>query len=145
ASAFSVMPSICFLKSIVTFKLSRNWQKEISDMSNLDDLLRLDLKSLQYFVCAAETGSFSQAALIFGVAQSVLSRHLAQLEALTKAALFYRTGRGVELTEHGKKMLNKAAALLRQAGQFMDDAASVNRRPEGTVRIGLIPGIGGQL
>lgn len=107
--------------------------------------MHLDLKSLQYFVRAAETGSFSQAALSFGVAQSVLSRHIGQLEALTKGSLFFRTGRGVALTELGQKMLPKAINVLREAGSFVDEAVSVQNQPEGTVRIGLLPGICGHL
>jgi LysR family transcriptional regulator, nitrogen assimilation regulatory protein len=118
---------------------------EISDMPTADTTQGMDLKSLQYFVRAAETGSFSHAALSFGVAQSALSRHLAQLEALTKAPLFFRTGRGVKLTDLGQRMLPKAAEILRQAGEFVDEAVSLNGQPEGLVRIGLLPGICGRI
>lgn len=114
-------------------------------MPNSDAFLQLDLRALQYFVRAVETGSISQAALSLGVAQSVLSRHLSQLEALTQGPLFFRTGRGVALTELGEKMLPKAADILRQSGQFIDEAISLKDQPEGLVRIGLLPGICGRL
>lgn len=114
-------------------------------MPDLDALTQLDLRALQYFVRAAETGSLSRAALSFGVAQSVLSRHLAQLETLTQGRLFYRTGRGVELSELGTKLLPKATDILRRSGQFIDEAMSRREQPEGLVRIGLLPAICGQL
>ncbi|MYN14205.1 LysR family transcriptional regulator [Pusillimonas sp. TS35] len=114
-------------------------------MSDSDAFLKLNLYALRYFVRAAETGSLSQAALSVGVAQSVLSRHLAQLESLVQGRLFFRTGRGVELTELGKEILPKAVDILHRTGQFIGAAASVKGRPEGLVRIGLPPGICGRL
>lgn len=98
-----------------------------------------DLQSLRCFVRAAEQGSLTAAATAIGVAQSALSRHIAQLESLLGGRLFHRTGRGVELTELGRTVLPRAQALLVDAGQLVHDAAAVQRRPAGIVNVGVLP------
>src|SRR5690625_5084803 len=100
-----------------------------------DRFLCLDLKSLYYFVRSAETGSFSQAALSCGVAQSALSRHIAHLEKLTEGPLFFRTGRGVKLTELGQKLLPKAINLLRETETFINEATNNKNEIKGEVKI----------
>lgn len=99
----------------------------------------LDLKNLRCFVYAAERGSLTNAATAMGVAQSALSRHISQLEDILGGRLFYRTGRGVELTELGHLLLPRTQVILREARHLLDDAIATQQKPSGVVNVALIP------
>jgi DNA-binding transcriptional LysR family regulator len=62
------------------------------------------------FIEIAARKSLSAAADALSLTQSGLSRHLASLEEFIGQPLFIRHGRGVELTEAGKKLLEVASA-----------------------------------
>lgn len=62
-------------------------------------------KQLRSFVKIAEVKSLSRAAADLDCAQPGLSRQLAALEAHLGCALFSRTGRGMELTDCGRRLL----------------------------------------
>ena len=78
----------------------------------------MDLKRLRYFVCVSELGSFTLAARHLGVAQPALSRHIRQLEAECGSPLLRRNGRGAELTEVGRTVLEHGRSLLEQVGRL---------------------------
>ncbi len=99
----------------------------------------MDLIALRHFVVAAELGSLSRAAVKLGVAQSAVSRQLSALEQSLGGRVFYRTGRGVQLTETGESLLPRARALLQDAQAMVDDARQVMSQPIGRVSIGLVP------
>jgi len=61
------------------------------------------LKALRAFEAAARHESFSQAAEELFVTHAAVSRHIRDLELFLKTPLFVRTGRGVHLTEAGRK------------------------------------------
>jgi LysR family transcriptional regulator, nitrogen assimilation regulatory protein len=65
----------------------------------------VDLKQLEYFVHVAELGSFTRASGFLRVAQPALSRQIRSLEVELRQTLFERNGRGVVLTEPGKRLL----------------------------------------
>ncbi len=97
----------------------------------------MNLMDLRLFVRAAELGSFSKAATAFGVAQPTVTRIIGQLEAEWDGLLFYRTGRGVLLSELGQEALARARALLRDADQVGEDLRAFSRLPSGVVSIGM--------
>lgn len=97
----------------------------------------MDLGDLRIFVRAAELGSFSKAAVVFGLAQPTISRVIGELEAEWGGPLFYRTGRGVALSELGEAALTRARFLLREADQASEDLKAFSRLPSGAVSIGL--------
>jgi LysR family transcriptional regulator, nitrogen assimilation regulatory protein len=97
----------------------------------------MDLADLRIFVRAAELGSFSKAAATAGLAQPTISRVISDLEAEWDGVLFYRTGRGVTLSEFGEEALGKVRVLLREADQTAEDLKAFSRLPSGTVSIGL--------
>ena len=103
----------------------------------------LDLNSLRLFVAAAEKRSFSRAAVALGVAQPTISRVIKELEAEWSEPVFYRTGRGVELSEFGEIAFRKSKALLREAEQVTQDLREASRRPAGQVTIGIPPSMVG--
>ena len=72
----------------------------------------MNLKQLEYFVQVAELGSFSKAAGVLEVAQPALSRQIRALETELKQQLFARNGRGVALTDAGKRLFDHSVAVL---------------------------------
>lgn len=98
----------------------------------------LDSKWL-IFIKVAELGSLSKAANGFNVPQSMISRHIAQLEAQCGARLFNRTGRGVILTELGMQLLPRIQQLSNEASMLADDIRTFGGEPMGQVRVGLLP------
>lgn len=101
--------------------------------------LPMDFRSLRYFVCVAESRSFSKAADLLFVAQPALSRAVRKLEDELGAKLFVRTSAGVELTEAGSLLLQRARTLLRQLTQAADDVRAQGSSISGTVTLGLPP------
>ena len=74
--------------------------------------MSVSLDQLQAFVAAAETGSFSAAARKLRRAQSVVSTHVANLEADLGLELFRREGRNPSLTRAGQRLLQEARVVL---------------------------------
>lgn len=97
----------------------------------------LDLKQLAVFVHVAESGSLTKAALVLNLARSGVSRQLQDLEADIGHKLFHRTGRGVVLSETGKRLLPRAQRLVSDARQLEDEGKALAGAPAGTVIIGL--------
>lgn len=67
---------------------------------------------LELFAKVARHRSISRAALELGLDQSTITRHIARLEQQTGVRLFYRSGRGAELTDAGKAFLQPAQKVL---------------------------------
>src|SRR5262249_49974580 len=72
----------------------------------------MDIKRLRLLADIVEPGSLSKVCAPRGSAQSALSKHIAALEDEFGAKLFYRTGRGVVLTEFGQSIMPRVRALL---------------------------------
>lgn len=87
--------------------------------------MKLSLESLQLLVAAADSGSFSAAARVFGKAQSAVSTAIANLEIDLGLTLFDRSGRLPRLTLAGERMVAEARALLAQQGQLQAVAAEL--------------------
>lgn len=99
----------------------------------------MDLKGLRAFCSVAEHGSFSRAASVQGVAQSILSRQVSSLEAEVGGKLFHRTGRGALPTVLGTELLPRASALLADSRAFEDAARGLRASPSGVVDLGMVP------
>lgn len=91
------------------------------------------------FLRAAETGSLTKVAASLDMPQSMVSRHIAQLEAECGERLFHRTGRGVQLTEFGQQLLPRVSRLATEADTLKDDIRNAQGRPVGEVIVGLLP------
>jgi len=92
-----------------------------------------------HFVKVAELGSVSRAAVAADVPQSVVSRHIAQLESDAGTHLFRRTGRGVVLTDLGQQLYPRMKQLIAESESFADELRSSSGVPVGDVRLGLLP------
>ena len=72
----------------------------------------LEIRSLRYFVAAAEELNFTRAAARLFVAQQALSREIKRLEEQLGTPLFIRTTRRVTLTPDGERLLIRARDLV---------------------------------
>jgi LysR family transcriptional regulator, nitrogen assimilation regulatory protein len=105
----------------------------------------MNLKQLEYFVQVAELGSFSRAARVLDIAQPALSRQVRALETDLRETLLLRNGRGVALTDAGRRLLERGAAILQQVAQAREELGATRDEPVGRVTIGLPPSIARQL
>ncbi len=101
----------------------------------------MDLKQLEYFVHVAEMGSFTRAAAFLQVAQPALSRQVRTLEVELRQPLLDRNGRGVTLTEAGKRLLAHARGILQQVERARDDLEDQRGAATGRLAIALPPSV----
>lgn len=101
----------------------------------------MDLKQLEYFVQVAEFGSFTLSSRYLRVAQPALSRQVRALEVELRQTLFLRTGRGVTLTEPGKRLLEHARGILQQVQRAQLDLEQQRDAVSGRLVIGLPPSV----
>ncbi len=97
------------------------------------------LRSLNYFLAAAEAGSFSGAARQLGVSVAAVAKLVAALERSVGAKLFERHSHGLVLTAGGARYVEScrnALALLDEADAQLGAAAPTAR---GTVVVGTQP------
>ena len=101
----------------------------------------MDFKQIQYFVQVAELGSFTRAASVLRVAQPALSRQVRTLEVELRQPLFERNGRGVTLTEAGKRLLAHGRGILQQLERARQDLEEQRGAASGLLSIGLPPSV----
>jgi LysR family nitrogen assimilation transcriptional regulator len=105
----------------------------------------MNLTQLRTFVRVAEMGSFSKAAIELDVAQPALSRQVRLLETDLHVALLQRTGRGVLLTDAGKRLFEHAVGILQLVARAREDLGSNRDEATGRIVVGLPPSIGRML
>lgn len=103
---------------------------------------QLDLKPLYYFVRVAEGGSFSRAAASLSVSQSILSRVIRRLEEDLAVQLLHRTGRGVQLTDAGQRLLEHGREIIAQLVDARSQVAALSGEAKGAVSLGMPPLLG---
>lgn len=89
---------------------------------------------LRTFVTAADTGNYTETAVIVHRTQSAVSMQIKRLEDLIGYTLFQRNGRKMSLTSEGENLLRYARRIIK----IHDEAVAAMREPElsGRVRLG---------
>ncbi|HMM85165.1 LysR substrate-binding domain-containing protein [Azohydromonas sp.] len=105
----------------------------------------MNLRQLETFVRVAELGSFSRAARVLGIAQPALSRQVRALETDLRETLLLRDGRGVRLTEAGKRLFDHGIGILQLVARAREDIDASRDEPTGRIVVGLPPSIARQL
>lgn len=96
----------------------------------------LDLRRLRYFVVAAEESNFRRASIRLGTNQSVISRHVRDIEEELGADLFHRqAGHGAQLTEVGRAFLNDVREMFGHLDHARMTAQAVASRKRGRLRL----------
>jgi LysR family nitrogen assimilation transcriptional regulator len=102
----------------------------------------MDVRQLRYFLGIVEHGSISRAADSLRVAQPALSLHLKRLEEDFGCQLVLRTARGVVPTESGRRLAQRAAALIDQMDGLRDEVRAVEAVPAGPATVGIPTSLG---
>lgn len=85
-----------------------------------DLVMDWSLRDLRFFVTAADTGSFTDAAARLYVSQAAVSRTIAGLERAVGQRLLRRVPRGCEITGAGQQVLPQARRVLAEADRFTE-------------------------
>lgn len=101
----------------------------------------MNLRQIEYFIGVAELGSFSKAAASLDVAQPALSRQVRALETELRETLLLRNGRGVTLTEAGRRLLEHGQHIVQMVAAARDDLGASRHEPVGHIVIGLPPSL----
>ncbi|MEO3690375.1 LysR family transcriptional regulator [Roseateles paludis] len=99
----------------------------------------MNLQQIETFVHVAEHGSFSKAALVLGVAQPALSRQVRALEIELRETLLLRNGRGVSLTEAGRRLLEHGQDILALVAHAKEDLQAHRNEPVGRITLAMPP------
>ena len=96
-----------------------------------------ELRHLRYFVAVAEAGQITQAASRLGIAQPTLSQSIAQLEARLGMQLLERQPHGVDLTDAGRVLLDRARATVKAADETLEAASALSRSGSQRLAVGF--------
>ncbi|MBV8124376.1 MAG: LysR family transcriptional regulator [Paucibacter sp.] len=97
----------------------------------------MELSALRIFKAVAEEGSVTQAASRLNRVQSNVSARLTQLEESLGVPLFHRTGRRLQITSEGARLLSYTERLLQLADEAQA-AMQPDQQPAGLLRIGAM-------
>lgn len=94
-------------------------------------------RTLAVFVAVHEAGSFSGAGRRLKLSASVVSHHIARLEARLGVSLFFRSTRALSLTPEGQAILASARAMVTAGDDALDMLTGSSDAPVGALRVTL--------
>ncbi|MFC8229036.1 LysR family transcriptional regulator [Streptomyces sp. NPDC057287] len=98
----------------------------------------VDTRLLRYFVAVAEEGTLTRAAERLFVSQPALTKQIRQLETQLGVRLFTRSRSGMDLTEAGRALGERAPALLADWDRVLRETRSTARRAARVLRVGFM-------
>jgi DNA-binding transcriptional LysR family regulator len=93
------------------------------------------LTGLEIFVKVASSGSLSAAARAMGLSQTMVTKHVAALEARLGVKLFHRTTRRLSITEAGRNYLEVSERILAEIEAADASVAADRIEPRGLLRL----------
>jgi DNA-binding transcriptional LysR family regulator len=103
----------------------------------------LDVTRLRVLAAVARHGSVTAAAQALHYGQPSVSHHLSRLEAETGAVLTQRVGRGIRLTEAGRRLAERAEEILGRLDAAETELAALSGLRAGRVRLAAFPSAAG--
>lgn len=97
----------------------------------------MELRQIQYFIEVAKREHVTEAAHTLHVAQSAISRQIANLETELGVSLFIREGRNVKLTSVGKIFLQHAEMAVHEIEMAKQKIKEFLDPERGTIRVGF--------
>jgi DNA-binding transcriptional LysR family regulator len=95
------------------------------------------LGSLNAFVRAAETRSFTVAGRQLGVSSSAIGKSVARMEERLGVRLFHRSTRSITLTAEGALFLDRCRRIFSEIEAAELELSQTQEAPRGTLRVGL--------
>jgi DNA-binding transcriptional LysR family regulator len=101
----------------------------------------LEFRHLRYVIAVAEQRTFTAAALSVPVAQSALSRQIAEIEEIYKIQIFERVrgGTGASLTPAGEALLLYARQLLQTRAEIIEAVQAIHQSTLLPFQLGFSP------
>jgi len=99
----------------------------------------MKVQHIQILVAIAEHGSLRAAAAALGKSQPALTQTLRQAEDELGIAIFTRTSRGVELTEIGERVLQRAQTITSEIDRLNEEVAQLRGEQVGAVHVCVSP------
>jgi LysR family nitrogen assimilation transcriptional regulator len=97
----------------------------------------MDFKQLQTFLAIAECGSATKAAQLLHIVQPAISRQMRLLEEDLGAPLFVRERNGMDLTEAGRTLLERARRVMKELEEARAEVKPSNGLASGFVNVGM--------
>jgi DNA-binding transcriptional LysR family regulator len=97
------------------------------------------LRALQYFVAAAEAGSFAGAARRLEMSVPAIHKLVTSLERNLGVVLFERTVHGLSLTASGASYLESCQPLLQELAAADEALSRSAQQPSGTLAVAAHP------
>lgn len=101
---------------------------------------QMELRQLDYFIHICKEGSFTKAAEVLMVSQPTLSQQIRVLENEYCTPLFYRVGRGIQITEAGQILLDKGLSVKQLIEESRIEIYELKNIQRGDLTIGVLPG-----
>lgn len=98
----------------------------------------MNLKQLEYFLSAVEMKNITAASRKLHIAQPPVSRQISLLEEEVGALLLNRSNRGIETTEAGQIVYNKAKEIFGAIAEMTEMVREAEAGVRGEIRIGTI-------
>lgn len=99
--------------------------------------IRMEFRSMRYFLEVAQKKSFTKAAASLHISQPALSKQISLLEEELNRKLFIRQNRGLELTEAGRILHRKAQTINDLVIKTEEEFLSEKEFVTGNIKIGL--------
>ncbi len=93
--------------------------------------------SLNVFVRAAETRSFTEAGRQLGISSSAVGKAISRLEGRLGVRLFHRSTRSIALTPEGSLFLTRCTRIMREIEEAETELALANSAPRGLLRVSM--------
>jgi len=101
----------------------------------------MELRQLKYFRVIAEVKSFNRASAVLFVSQPALSRQIKLLEEELETKLFFRDGRGVQLTPAGAEFYAHVRGIEKRLKNAVEATEKYSGK-SGEIAIGVPPSLG---
>lgn len=96
----------------------------------------MNIEYIEDFIKVAEYQSLNQASKLLNISTPALSKRIKRVEEYFESDLFYRTSRGIFLTEHGELVLSKVKIIKSDIDELK---AETSKNGDATIRVGLLP------
>ncbi|WP_426704066.1 LysR family transcriptional regulator [Staphylococcus shinii] len=96
----------------------------------------MNIEYIEDFIKVAEHQSLNHASKLLNISTPALSKRIKRVEEYFESDLFYRTSRGIFLTEHGELVLSKVKIIKSDIDELK---AETSKNEDATIRVGLLP------